>query len=68
MIKITYDTDRCKGWHYCISSCPKGCVTLSEEMNTKGYRLVSFDEEACIGCGTCYTVCPDYAITIVKEG
>lgn len=67
MTKITYDTERCKGCHYCISNCPKKCITLSDEINAKGYRLVSFEEKDCIGCGVCYTVCPDYAITIVKE-
>lgn len=67
MVKITYDVERCKGCHYCVINCPKGCVTLSGEVNAKGYRTVTFDEQTCIGCGTCYTVCPDYAITIVKE-
>lgn len=67
MVKITYEAERCKGCHYCVSFCPKGCIRPSGEINAKGYKLVSFDEEACIGCGSCYTVCPDYAITIEKE-
>ena len=67
MVKITYDAERCKGCHYCVSACPKKCVTPTGEFNANGYEIVKFNESDCIACGSCYTMCPDYAITIVKE-
>lgn len=67
MVQIDYAHDRCKGCHYCIDVCPKKVISLSGELNDKGYETVAFDTEGCIACGSCYTVCPDYAITIIKK-
>ena len=67
MVKITYDAERCKGCHYCVNACPKKCVTLSGNTNSKGYETVVFNEADCIACGSCYTMCPDFAIMIEKE-
>ena len=67
MVKITYDAERCKGCHYCVGACAKGCVTLSGEVNSMGYETVKFNEADCVACGSCYTVCPDFAIIIRKE-
>ena len=52
---------------YCIDVCPKKVISLSGELNDKGYETVKFDTSGCIACGSCYTVCPDYAITIIKK-
>ncbi len=67
MVQIDYAHDRCKGCHYCIDVCPKKVISLSGELNDKGYETVKFDTSGCIACGSCYTVCPDYAITIIKR-
>ncbi len=67
MVKITYLAEKCKGCHYCVDVCPMKCISLTGEVNTKGYETVTFNEETCIACGSCYTMCPDYAIVIEKE-
>lgn len=67
MVQIDYAHDRCKGCHYCIDVCPKKVISLSGELNDKGYETVQFDTDGCIACGSCYTVCPDYAITVIKR-
>ncbi|MBQ3123202.1 MAG: 4Fe-4S binding protein [Firmicutes bacterium] len=67
MVKINYNASRCKGCHYCVTACPKKCVTPSGEFNGMGYETVVFNEAECIACTSCYTMCPDYAIEIIKE-
>lgn len=67
MVDIQYESERCKGCHYCVDACPQKIIRLSGNTNNKGYETVDFDVSECIGCGSCYTVCPDYAITIIKE-
>ena len=67
MKKITYDSARCKGCHYCFANCPKQAISRSGVANDKGYEPVVFDEEKCIACGMCYNVCPDYAIEVHRE-
>ena len=37
MVKITFDTDRCKGCGLCVSACPKKLITISgAALNKKG--------------------------------
>jgi len=67
MAKITYLAEKCKGCHYCVTVCPKQCVSLSGEVNGAGYETVTFNEADCIACGSCYSMCPDYCIVIEKE-
>ena len=68
MSKIIYDSARCKGCHFCVMACPHKAVSISDETNKKGYRIVAFNEAACKACGMCYMMCPDYAITVCKDG
>ncbi|MGI6029822.1 MAG: 4Fe-4S binding protein [Candidatus Heteroscillospira sp.] len=64
MSKITLKTENCKACGNCMRACKQDALTLSDEMNAKGYRVVAVEEEKCIGCGMCYTVCPDYVFSI----
>lgn len=74
------DKERCKGCGLCIEFCPKDSISLSEELNLKGYFVVAFDASAgapaddggaaigagCNGCGTCAVMCPEVAIEVQK--
>ncbi|AWI04391.1 4Fe-4S binding protein [Clostridium drakei] len=65
MEKAKANTKRCKGCYYCVKACPKEAITVSDEVNLKGYAVIKVDEEKCIACGMCYTVCPDYVFELV---
>ncbi|MEG1633287.1 MAG: 4Fe-4S binding protein [Oscillospiraceae bacterium] len=61
---IIIKTDNCKGCGLCVSVCRKEALTMSKEMNKKGYQHAVADQEKCIGCGMCYRMCPDCCISI----
>ena len=59
------EKDRCKGCELCVHFCPKGCISMSEGFNGKGYRFTSFEKKTeCTGCAICALVCPDVAIEV----
>ncbi len=68
MVKITFDTDRCKGCGLCVSACPKKLITISgAALNKKGYwPAVITDPEACVGCASCAMMCPDCVIRVER--
>ena len=65
MEKAKANTQRCKGCYYCVKACPKEAISISSNVNSKGYAVIQVDEEKCVGCGMCYTVCPDYVFELV---
>lgn len=65
---VTVYKERCKGCGYCIEFCPQHALSVSEELNEKGYNPVQLDESRCVSCGICYTVCPDYAFVVERKG
>ncbi|NLE21229.1 MAG: ferredoxin family protein [Actinobacteria bacterium] len=59
--------ERCKGCALCIESCPRDCLSLSEELNLKGYFVAAFDEsKGCNACRNCALMCPDACIEVSK--
>lgn len=62
--ELQLHTKSCKGCGYCVHSCPKKALSLTGQMNAKGYITVEVDRSRCILCGICYTVCPDYVYEI----
>lgn len=50
------DKDKCCGCSACISVCPKGCISMSEDKEGFLYPIV--DSVKCIDCGLCEKVCP----------
>jgi 2-oxoglutarate ferredoxin oxidoreductase subunit delta len=65
---ITIEGERCKGCLFCIELCPKKSISLSDELNLKGYFMASFDPDAgCNGCGTCALMCPEAAIEVMRS-
>lgn len=66
--KILIDRERCKGCKYCILTCPKGCIDISESFNSSGYFPAYFSKpDECIGCAMCAVVCPEIAIEVFRE-
>jgi 2-oxoglutarate ferredoxin oxidoreductase subunit delta len=69
MPKVTVDIERCKGCELCNAACPEKILTMSREMNTKGYFYARVDQPSrCIGCRLCAIVCPDVAIEVEVGG
>ena len=65
--QITIERERCKGCTLCIEFCPKDCISLSEELNLKGYFVAVFDAAGgCSGCGNCALMCPEVAIGVER--
>jgi 2-oxoglutarate ferredoxin oxidoreductase subunit delta len=64
---IDIDGERCKGCTLCIEFCPKNSISLSEELNLKGYFVAFFDSGTdCTGCGNCALMCPEVAIEVER--
>lgn len=66
LVKI--DDSLCKGCGLCVYGCPKGCLVMSERVNSKGYFPVEFKDPAkkCSGCTFCAVMCPDLALSVYK--
>ncbi len=67
MSLVKIDESLCKGCELCVHSCPKGCLVMSERINSKGYFLAEFaGSQKCNGCTFCAIMCPDIALTVYK--
>ncbi|MFR9620161.1 MAG: 4Fe-4S dicluster domain-containing protein [Rikenellaceae bacterium] len=67
---IVVDTQRCKGCGVCVTACPLKILTLSDEVNGKGYPYAIFkdsDSQMCTGCASCGMICPDSCITVYRK-
>ena len=64
---ITISVEMCKGCELCGSFCPKGSVSLSDNINASGYQTAAFNENGeCTGCAICALVCPEAAIEVSR--
>lgn len=64
---IEVDTARCKGCDLCVKSCPFDVLSMSKEVNTKGYTYAYMSTpDNCTGCASCGLVCPDGCIKVYK--
>lgn len=67
MPKIEVITERCKACGYCVKFCPKECLAIGKNVNSKGYEYVeSVKPEECTGCAICGRMCPDGAIEVYR--
>ena len=66
--EVRFDGEVCKGCELCRAFCPKGLISMSANVNDKGYSPAeNLRQDECVGCRSCALVCPDGAIAIYKE-
>ncbi len=64
---IVVDAQRCKGCGVCLTACPLQLISLSAEVNDKGYPYAEvLDMDRCTGCASCGIICPDSCITVYR--
>lgn len=59
---LDVDVDACTLCLSCVSACPTGALSDSEER-----PALFFAESACVQCGLCAATCPEKAITLVPQ-
>lgn len=65
--KVEINAEACKSCRYCIPTCPKKVLGITQQVNAKGYEYVSpVNEDDCIGCAMCAIICPEAAITVYR--
>jgi len=64
---IVVNTETCKGCEVCIPVCLEKVISMSSEVNRKGYHYAYMNHpEDCTGCTNCGIVCPDRAIQVYR--
>ena len=66
LMKIIINAERCKSCGLCIRECPQKAITMTAQMNEKGYHIVTVDDEKCIKCGICHHICPDCVFELLE--
>ena len=65
MARIEITTEACKSCSYCVISCPKQCIEISDKVNSKGYLCAgAVRPEDGSGCAMCAQICPESAIEV----
>lgn len=64
-VKIAIEV--CKGCELCVYECPQETLSMSEELNQRGYHYTIVVQDNCTGCTNCALVCPDAAIMVYRE-
>ncbi len=62
---VTIAIEACKGCDLCIPACPPRVLSMSEDMNEKGFRYPRL-QPGCTGCGACALVCPDFCFEVYQ--
>lgn len=57
--KIEVHQEECTGCGFCLESCKRNALKMSEAVNRYGVHPVQQKIEVCEGCGTCYYLCPE---------
>ena len=73
--RIEINRELCKGCGFCVATCRKEQIKISNTINSKGYFPAEFkgkdvtnpDDIECTGCALCAITCPDVAIEVYRE-
>ena len=63
---VDIDIETCKGCELCVEACPQDTLSMSKEINNKGYHYAVTIQDNCTGCVNCALVCPDAVITVYR--
>ncbi|MBP3425850.1 MAG: 4Fe-4S binding protein [Rikenellaceae bacterium] len=65
---VVIQTEQCKGCGLCVEACVSNVLTMSVNVNSRGYTYcLALNPELCIGCASCAVVCPDSCITVYRQ-
>lgn len=64
---VKVDIETCKGCELCVEACPQDTISMSKEINNKGYHYAVTVQDNCTGCVNCALVCPDAVITVYRS-
>ena len=68
MAHVRINAEGCKACLLCIDFCPRGCLVVSGELNSRGFHPAAFKAGAdCRGCKICALMCPDVCIEIYRD-
>ena len=59
--------DLCKGCELCVVVCPENVLEMTDELNEKGWPIVTLARTGCTGCQMCARACPDGVFTVFQE-
>ncbi len=62
---VVIDSETCKGCALCIPACPPAVLSMSTDVNSRGYRYPEL-APGCTGCRACQLVCPDFCIEVLR--
>ncbi len=51
--------NECKACGRCVNACPREVLSLSPDLNDRGYHYAVYAGDGCTGCANCFYVCPE---------
>jgi len=65
---ITINAEGCKACTLCIEFCPRQCISIGKELNSRGHHPAVFSQpDNCTGCRVCAIMCPDVCIEVFRQ-
>lgn len=62
---VVVDPERCNACEYCIEVCPADVLSMSADINDRGFNYAVVDDpDPCTRCTLCAEICPQIAIEV----